>query len=194
MEKYDAIIVLGRGIDKEGNISDSAKATVEEAVKFFNDGKANYVIFSGKLSYRSTESFPLTEAEGMSRYAKSLGLSEESVLLETESVSTITNICNIKRQILIPHNWHQVVLISVDPVYKRAYFMMHRLLGSNYKCDLFVSSYKFPEDKYQKLKISEEAKMKEAKSHFKGVTEGDDLTMSKKSAEYLKNWKLKNVN
>jgi uncharacterized SAM-binding protein YcdF (DUF218 family) len=120
IKTYDAIIVLGRGISPEGEIPESAKATVQKAVQLHKDGVANYIIFSGKWSRSSSYIPPTTEAKAMSDYSKDLGLPEKSIILEEESLDTISNCYYIKTRILLAKKWISLLLITLHPVDKRA--------------------------------------------------------------------------
>lgn len=186
MDKYDSILVLGRGIYEDGSIPDSAKATIKKAVELYKQGLAPRIIFSGKWSYKIDYTPPFTEAEAMANYAKSLGLPDKAVVLEKDSYNTTLNVYNVKKQILEPNNWYRVVLISLDPIYKRAFNDLKKMLGPNYQCKLVIVDFKFPEEKYQKLKEDEESKFKIVEEFYAGIADGDDQAIYDRVIEYIK--------
>lgn len=186
MKKYNAILVLGRGIYKDGSIPNSAKATIRKAVELYNQKSSSNIIFSGKWSYKIDYTPPITEAEAMANYAKSLGLSEEAICIEKESVNTVFNLYNIKKQFLEPNDWYKVALVSLDPVYKRAFNDLKKMLGSKYQCDLIIAQFKFPKQKYEQIKQNEEEKLKVADQFYAKIADGDDKAIYDKNIEYIK--------
>ncbi|HEY1074495.1 MAG TPA: YdcF family protein [Patescibacteria group bacterium] len=94
---YDVALVLGSGIKPDGAIPESAKIRTQKAADLLTDGAVGHIIFSGKWTYGLAYTPPLTEAEAMAQYGKSLGLEASQYIIEKESVTTVSNFCNIKR-------------------------------------------------------------------------------------------------
>lgn len=186
MKTYDAILVLGRGIREDGSIPDSAKATVKKAVELYNLGVSKHIIFSGKWSYTSKVPFPTTESEAMAKYAKELGLPNEAIILETQSDTTITNIYYVKTKTLQPNSWRKVLLVTLDPIYNRAFWLLKKFLGPGYECDYEIADFSFSEQKQQELQLSEKQKLEKVKLDCADVRDGDHETLFKRERDYLK--------
>lgn len=130
--KYDIILVLGIGIREDGSLPESAKSLVRKSVELAQKNVAPKVAFSGRWSYSLSYTPPLTEAEAMSRYAASLGLSEDAVLIENESITTVSNLCLLKDKYLEPNNLRKVLLVTLQPLAKRALFNAEMVLGPHH--------------------------------------------------------------
>lgn len=184
--QYDALVLLGRGVSPEGKLPDSVKVTIEEAVKLFNDGRAKHVIFSGKWSRSFDFTPPLTEARAMQEYAITLGLPESVILLEEESLDTISNWYFIKNKLLAPRDWKSILFITVDPIGKRAGFLMNCILGPEYEANIKLTTYEYPSEKFETIKASEEQKLAKLEKFLSGVVPGDDETIMRMHLEYVR--------
>ena len=190
--KYDAILVLGRGVYKDGSVSDSANSTVEKALVLFNSHLADRVIFSGKWTYTLDYTPPTTEARAMAEYAETLGLPKEAILLEEKSYTTVTNAYFIKKDILIPNSWHRVILASVYPMDKRAHLVLETVFGPNYVCDLVTSDFSFPPETLKEKESREKAKIECTKNLYEShkLKPGDHEDIFQVTEEDLdKNWR-----
>ncbi|MCR4277609.1 MAG: YdcF family protein [Candidatus Berkelbacteria bacterium] len=190
--KYDAILVFGRGVYKDGSTSESAKSTVEEAVKLYDSGQADKIIFSGKWTYTLDYTPPTTEARAMANYAKNLGLPEKAILLEEEAYTTVTNAYFIKKKFLIPNNWTRIALVSVYPMGQRALWTLELVLGPDYNCELINTDFSFPpeilKEKESKEKEKRECGLELCKLH--SLKPGDHETIFRVTEEDLnKNWR-----
>lgn len=185
METFDAILVLGRGIDQVGNLPDSAKATVRKAVELYKTGIASRIIFSGKWSYRAPKPYPITEAEAMASYAEGLGLPKEVTYIEKESDDTPTNIYFTKLKFLIPNSWTRVLLVSVEIFYKRAFLNLRKILGPDYQCEVKLADFSFPEDRREELKEIESDKLKMAEELLSKLKDGDHEAIYQADRKFL---------
>lgn len=190
--KYDAILVLGRGIDKNGKMPEVAYASVRKAKELYDDGYADHIIFSGKGSYKSEFIPPKTEAETMSDYAVSLGVSCSTIIIEDKSEATVLNICNVKQKILIPRKWRNIACISFYPLKPRMEKNFHTVLGLNYRCDFIDTDCRFPSEIEKQKEKSEREKLDgEVAEFFKGIKPGDDKKICKKAIAEIKRRKIK---
>ncbi|MEK7202582.1 MAG: YdcF family protein [Patescibacteria group bacterium] len=190
--KYDAILVLGRGVYKDGSTSESAKSTVEKAVELFNDGLSDRIIFSGKWTYTLDYTPPTTEARAMANYAQSLGLPENATLLEEDSYTTVTNAYFIKKDLLIPNNWKRVVLVSIYPMSQRAHWTLGLIFGPEYTCDLINTDFTFPPETIKEKEAKEKEKLEYGKKfcQLHDLIPGDHETIFRLTEEDLdKNWR-----
>lgn len=190
--KYDAILVFGRGVYKDGSTSESAKSTVEEAVKLYDSGQSDKIIFSGKWTYTLDYIPPNTEARAMADHAITLGLPKKAILLEEEAYTTVTNVYFIKNKFLIPNNWTRVALVSVYPLGQRALWTLELILGPDYNCELINTSFSFPAEILKKMEEKEKEKREHGQKLCKlhSLRPGDHETIFRVTEEDLnKNWR-----
>jgi len=182
--KYDVVLVLGSGINEEGLIPQSAKQRVAKAVKLIKDAQAPRVIFSGKWTYKLSFIPPMTEAEALAKHAKSLELTDDQIILEKNSVTTVSNFCEIK-QILKQHGWKKILLIMNRPYAERAMLNMKKVFGNGYQCDVELTSFRFPLEKEQELERLEKEKVIVAAKFLSQFKDGDDKTIYQAAMEDL---------
>jgi len=104
-QKADAIVVLGGGVGESGKTGQGYEERVDYAVKLYNQGYADHIIFS--TGYK----FIFNEAEVMKSLAISLGVPKEAIILEEKAGSTYENVKLVK-EILDKERWRSVLLIS----------------------------------------------------------------------------------
>jgi uncharacterized SAM-binding protein YcdF (DUF218 family) len=185
MKKADVIIVLGRGIYKDGLIPESAQASIKKAVELYKNGKAGHITFSGKWSYSLDYTPPITEARAMANFSRDLGLPEQVIKLEEESDNTLSNCYYIKTRLLEPNNWKHIILITIDPQDKRAPYHMEKILGSGYAIETVPADFSFSEEKRTQLAAIEKQKMENVVTFYQDFTPGDHEAIFHKSKEYL---------
>ncbi len=180
MKKYDAVLILGRGIDEHGNMPEVAYGQVRKAVKLFKNDQTKNLIFCGRWSYHDKYDHVATEAETMAKYASDLGVPDESIHIEDKSEATVINICNAKREFLKPKGWKNIAFITLYPLVPRIKLNAEYVLGDEYTCDYIDAGIRYPKDIEAKKLASETRKMKgEAVSFIKTFTKGDDEAIYK---------------
>lgn len=177
MKKYDAILILGRGIDEQGEIPKFAKATIEKAVEMFQQKQTDKIIFAGKWSYNSTFIPPKTEAQAMAQYAIDLSLPKKAIILEEESEATVFNLCNVKKDILIPNNWTNIAIISSPYFNERLKLNTDMIFGDNIKYNIIDIDYPFQDP--INLQNNEERKLAQAIEFHNNLKKGDDRLIYK---------------
>lgn len=173
--KYDVILVLGRGVNKNGSLPEGAKARVEKAVELYNKKTAKYILFSGKWSYKSEFIFPVTEAQAMANYAQTLGIPKKHILMEQKSVDTLTNLLFAKK-ILQQHNWHSICIVSSINHTKRIQYLEQKILGPQYSVDIINCKNTLSKSKLQKSMEREEKSLSIKKQYLESdqLKDGDD--------------------
>tara|TARA_Y100001949_G_scaffold168716_1_gene167781 strand:- start:2003 stop:2347 length:345 start_codon:yes stop_codon:yes gene_type:complete len=73
-KKYDAVLVLGGGINLNGSLPDITKEQVQKSVDLFKASSAEAFITSGLYGYKGTEKPVISEARAYAKYAESLGV------------------------------------------------------------------------------------------------------------------------
>ncbi len=185
--KFDALIVLGRGISPTGELPNSVKGCIKKAAELYQDHIAPHIILSGKW-YRHYDFVPpTTEAKAMSKLATELGVPPSAIFLEEDSLDTISNFYYIKTQILMPHQWHNVLLLVIPQNEGRPTYLMHKILGPDFLCETADVDFAFPTEKQADLLISERDKLAKLKEFLHNVEDGDHETIFKMHNDYIQN-------
>lgn len=136
LRKADAIFALG---------SNDVRVA-ERAAELFNQGYAPYLIFSGNVGILTKDRFSKPEAEVFADIARSMGVPEECILLESRSTNTGENILFTK-SLLAEKGLDVKSLLLVQKPYmeRRAYAtFMQRWPG----IELLVTSPQISFDEY----------------------------------------------
>ncbi len=118
---YDAIVVLACGVGKDG-LSEESKRRVELGVDLFKKGKAKKILMSGSQSNGVA-----TESELMKEYAILLGVPNSRILIENESIDTISSayfVGKIARSL----GWKRIVVVTSSFHARRTSFIFKRTL------------------------------------------------------------------
>jgi uncharacterized SAM-binding protein YcdF (DUF218 family) len=118
----DAAIILGSSAIHDVP-SLRFKERIKQGILLYEDHTVQKLIFTGG----KTGGNDIAEAEVGKTYALGKGVPDEDILLETESVSTLTNLINSK-EILTKNNL-QSVLIVTDPLHEFRAMAMAKDLG-----------------------------------------------------------------
>ncbi|MBN9398128.1 hypothetical protein BGO18_01890 [Candidatus Saccharibacteria bacterium 47-87] len=70
---YEAVLILGGGINLDGSLSDAAKQQVQKSVEAYNTFSVRVFITSGLYGYKGVEKPITSEAKAYARYAESIG-------------------------------------------------------------------------------------------------------------------------
>lgn len=129
--KYQAIVVLAGGFKDNGELPQNVKYRVLTAYKLYKQGLAPRIIMSGKWSPYWDHSPPKqTEAEMMSRYARSLGVPNSAIFNEEHSQNTSENIFYTYKIFLEPNNWRSIIIVTSDYHVRRTKQILRRTLDS----------------------------------------------------------------
>ena len=118
-QQADAIIILGCAVWPGERPSPSLEARVQHGILLYQQGMADYLILSGGVGR-----YPPAEAEVMRRLAVAHGVPEQSLILDTESSSTIESIQRAS-SIMQEHDWDTAIIVS-DPFHIYRALMMAR--------------------------------------------------------------------
>lgn len=86
-ERVDTLILLGGGVDKNGQVPPWIDARINKTLEEWNTGKYSRIIAAGK----GRANFSITEAEAMSTQLVGRGVLRSALLTEPLSTSTIEN-------------------------------------------------------------------------------------------------------
>ncbi|MGO9446062.1 MAG: YdcF family protein [Thiobacillaceae bacterium] len=121
LNHFDAIIVLGTSVDKDGDPSPELQARVTEGVREYERGVAPRLIVSG-----GPEPNHFVEAKVMARTAEAEGIPESAIVQEGRSKDTIQNGC-YSMQIMESHGWNSAEVISSASHLPRAGVIFNQL-------------------------------------------------------------------
>jgi len=138
-KNFDAIVVLGAGNLPDGSLNVDSATRARKAVELFKRGLADRIIFSGSHAMRLEKVPPVSEAIGMAKLARTLGMPDESIYIEEKSQDTFSNAYFVKVDYLIPNNWKHILIVAAEFHSLRAMYIFNYVLGSEYRCELAVS-------------------------------------------------------
>jgi uncharacterized SAM-binding protein YcdF (DUF218 family) len=107
---FDAIVVLGDPADKYGNPTPTELARVSEAVREYERGAAEHILFTGGAVHNR-----FVEAEVMARTAEAQGIPASAVAIEPDARNTVENACYAVRMMrargwasaeVVSNSWH----------------------------------------------------------------------------------------
>jgi uncharacterized SAM-binding protein YcdF (DUF218 family) len=131
-QKINAVVILGGGISAEGILSSATKKRLDHLLDANIQG-GTPIILSGKWNGFTAPNPPTTEAEGMRKYLVERGADVKQIILETESLDTISNAVFVKRIIEARSNWRTILLVTSDWHMGRALWIFQRILGGDYR-------------------------------------------------------------
>ena len=105
--KVDCVIILGAGLQSNGQPSHMLEDRIKVGVEVFNKIDADYILMSGD---RSGEHYD--EVGAMKKYAVNIGVDESEILLDGEGFSTYESISRLKeiygfdRVVIITQKYH----------------------------------------------------------------------------------------
>lgn len=178
-----AIIVLGAGITPTGEPSPASALRTAKAVELAGLLPDAVLIMSGNTPIRTTEAAKeYTEAAIMKKYAVSLGINSQKVLLENDSRDTLANATLTKKNHLTPRQLRNIIVVTSSFHIPRAEYLFRKVLGSGYAMT-FVSAG--GETKPGRL-IKEERSLAFARALLDSAADGDDDEIQRRINEWLR--------
>lgn len=115
-DRFDAIIVLGGGVNSDGNPTPSTQARVNEAVHEYERGVAPRLILTGGSPIGD---HGFNEASVMAGVAQSEGVPASNIALEAQARNTIQNAC-FSARVMRHHGWRSAEVITTPAHLPRA--------------------------------------------------------------------------
>jgi uncharacterized SAM-binding protein YcdF (DUF218 family) len=173
----DAIVVLAGGVLNDGTLPDLPRKRVELGAAEYFRNVAPRVILTGKygfwLDWKKNVP-PRTEASAMKDYILSLGVPAEAVLLEEESKDTIGNFYFVRKNILDPNGWKNIVVVTSDFHADRTKFIVEMVSGSEFAVEYVFADSGLSSDELEARRRQEVKTIEVLKETFaRGVTPGD---------------------
>jgi uncharacterized SAM-binding protein YcdF (DUF218 family) len=172
--KYDAIVVLGGGVDKKGNLTNMFLSRLKKTLELFKRNLADKIIVSGKWSGLYKFVPAKTEAEAALEYLVENGIPKDKIIKEEKSLDTIGNAFFTKKNILEKRVWTKILVVTSDFHLKRAKYIFNFILGPLYKIDFEISKGKTLGEEWKEIRKKEEEIFLEIMKYSEGIEPGDD--------------------
>jgi len=175
-QKFDCVIVLGFMLKDKRKLPNVLKSRLNTAIELYKKGLFSKFIVVGGLSNKK---LGITEAEAMKNYLIQKGIDSKDILKEETSTDTIGNAFFLKKKILKPKKWKNLIVITSDFHLERAKIIFKKVLGKGYKIR-FVGSKVFdiPMFFYKWLGMEKDL-IELTKAFFKGVKDGNNIQIKK---------------
>jgi hypothetical protein len=155
-----AIVILGCGIDAQGNLNEDAMNSVKLGIESLAGSGETCLIMTGNVSYKATFKPSISEAQAMKDYAVSLGIGSDKVFVETESKDTLGNLFFTKQNLFVPLGIHTVAIVrGPNQSTERITYLATKILGDIYDFQVIAPDIERPDqqDREQKsLSIARE--------------------------------------
>ena len=127
------IVVLGGGINLQGNIPPYVYSRLDEAIKISKNLNCK-ILVSGEYSFLYDKvKPPFTEAFKMQEYLLEKGIPGDQILREERSKDTVGNAYYSKKYVFVPKKEKEAVIITSDFQIERAKYIFHKIFGPEYK-------------------------------------------------------------
>ncbi len=187
----DAIVVLGGGIDAEGNLRGPSQCRIKKAVQLFKKGMAKHIIVSSKWSMILNYEPKATIAEAMQKALIEQEIPKDNIYLENLSKDTIGNAYFTLTEILKPKNWENIIVVTSHFHKERAEYLFKKILGPKYHIRFEIADDGLSGEDLEKHRSLEKELLKKHKKAFGDILDGDIESFKKWMDEfhpaYLKN-------
>lgn len=170
----DVIIVLGRGVEDDGTLPLDPQSRVRKAVELYNHGRAPQIVMSGAWTYHFDISPISAESTAMKKYAIELGVPDDHIVEESESMDTIGNVYFTKKNVCEPHGWKSLTIVASDEHMPRIKYLFKKIYGPEYSFEFEISNRVIDEVAYQREMEHETSSMKVTKQWLDTIEPGDD--------------------
>jgi hypothetical protein len=164
-----AIVILGCGIDAQGNLSEDAMNSVRLGIESLKNSPESYLIMTGNVSYKATFKPSISEAQAMKDYAVSLGVGIDQIFVETESKDTLGNLFFTKQNLLVPLGIHTISIVrGPNQSTERIAYLATKILGDIYNFQIIEPTTKRPDEQDR-----EQKSLSIAKEWLDNIPDGD---------------------
>lgn len=129
------IVVLGGGIDRDGNLPIWVNSRLEKAIQLYRKTEG-WILLSGK----GKNGHQVTEAEAMTNYLIERNIPQEKILLECLSEDTVQNAYFSRTLHIDPMGIKQFTLVTSAFHMKRSHHIFEWVFGACYHIDCAAAS------------------------------------------------------
>ncbi len=170
----NTLIVLGRGINKDGTLPPDPVSRVKKAVELYRSGVGQHIIMSGGYSHTLVNVPMQSEAAAMRLYAESLGILSNNILVEDYSTHTLANAYFTKKLFCEPNQWQNIIVVASDEHLERAEYTFKKVYGPLYSFQFIASDRVISDEEYARELEHERASMKLTIEWLDVMEDGDD--------------------
>jgi uncharacterized SAM-binding protein YcdF (DUF218 family) len=194
------LVVLGGGVDKDGNMPPWTHARLDKALKEWHEPGYSYLITSGK---GRTHNVQITEASSMAQWLAQQGIPMDKILVEEKSTSTIENAYFCKMDYIERLRISNLTIVTNQFHIERAETIFKFVFGPDYVVNIAAADDTGIPDDVRKILTQADAEQSHfLEDHiFKAIRPGDqraiedfifnkDNTGAKKWLEYKATSKL----
>ena len=128
-----AVVVLGCGIVKAGNLGPDAMNSVKLGIGALRESTNTCLIVSGYISYKAHFVPSISEAQAMKDFAVLQGVPAQQIFVETESKDTLGNLFFTKQHLLLPLNIKDISIVrGPNQSNERIDYLARKILGDEY--------------------------------------------------------------
>lgn len=171
---YEAIIVLGAGMNPDGSLPLIPRRRVERAVELFHQNQARTIVMSGRWSMLAASPPPSTEAAAMRQYALTLDSTvATSILTEDESLDTLGNAYFVYKNFVRTRSWKRVLVVTSEFQITRCKYIFTKVLGDTCEVDFSQADSQFTPAELSSKLASEQKILDLLKSLLDPLANGD---------------------
>lgn len=169
------IVILGGGIDKNGNLPKYVKKRLDKAIAIFKKNKNAKILTSGKYSFLYPKNLipPITEAQAMKNYLIKKGILKKNIFLENKSKDTISNAYYLKKIYFIPKKEKEGKIITSEFHLPRVRYIFKKVFGKDYKFQYIPISSNLNKKSAGKVKTRQKELLKKTKRIVNEMKDGD---------------------
>lgn len=195
MDKIDCIICLGKNLNDDGTLDWVFQERVNLAGKMFSEHPESLLILTGGKSHLDNRNDIPSQAFAMLKYLKDkMTLDETKVILEENGVSTIHQLCIIKRDFLIPQNFKNIAIVTDEVHEPRATILAKHIFGAEFNVEGYPSIVNIGGEYRKSIEKVEKEKYEiTVESIVKKFEDGDDKGILEREENYRKELKNKRV-
>jgi len=179
VQKYDAVIVLGGGIDIRGALPEMVKLRVRKAVDISRNKIP--IIFTGRWSLLLPYAPPITEAAAMASLAREYdaNMKPELLLTEERAMDTIGNAYFTKTSFLAPRQWKRLLIITSEYHVQRSEYIFRKVLGAGYEVAWLATPSGLTAQELEAKQQSENRLLRFTQEFLEPTADGNDTAIWK---------------
>jgi len=169
------IVILGGGIDKNGNLPQYVKKRLDKAIEIFKKNKNAKILVSGKYSFLYPKNLipPVTEAQAMKDYLIKKGILKKNIFLENKSKDTISNAYYAKKIYFIPKKEKRAKIITSEFHLPRVRYIFKKVFGRDYKFQYIPISSNLNNKSVDKVQQRQKKLLEKTKGILNEMNDGD---------------------
>ena len=177
--KLDAIIILGAGLTKSYQLPKEAIQRCDKAIELFHKELPNYIICSGKYSYKFKISPPTTEAKLMRKYLIKNKIPRNKIIKEEHSKDTFGNAYFTRKYVVDPKKCKNIAIVTSDYHIPKSTFLFRKVYGRNYTLHFLSAKSSHSKKEFQRLQKREAMVKNILQKYLSKIKDGDLKGLSK---------------